>query len=210
VGALIDDFVLKVTQATTTEVPTAPVEGAPNPQADFIKWDQAMKISAADLKILGADFLKLNEARNFDGFQLKIKGVADDFIKLSNDMAANGDTSHKLGADFLQLGGSNGENPSPLDLAYKELGGEMQTVGSQFSALSADFFNLLPAVQVGGGGGTGITSDSSIKLSLGAGLMQLNQDFHKLDSALGGVGEGAAAVIGNLFSHSAGGGGGAG
>jgi hypothetical protein len=40
--------------------------------------------------------------------------------------------------------------------------------------------------------------------------MQLNVDFHKLDSALGGVGDGAAAVIGSLFHHSAGGGGGAG
>jgi phage-related protein len=192
---------LKVTQATTTEVPTAAADVAPGPQADFYKWDQAMKVSGSDLKILGADFLKLNDSRNFDVFQLKIKGIAEDFVKLSTDMTNNGQTFDKLGADFMKVG--NVDNPSPLDLAYKELGGELQTVGKVFSTLSTDFGSLLPAVQVGG-------NDSDIKLSLGAGFMQLNQDFHKLDSALGGVGEGAAAVIGNLFSHSAGGGGGAG
>ena len=46
-----------------------------------------------------------------------------------------------------------------------------------------------------------------VLLSLGAGLMQLNQDFHKLDSALGAVGNGAAAVISNLFHPSGGHGG---
>lgn len=208
-GALVDDFVLKVTQATTTEVPTAAADVAPSPQSDFIKWDQAMKVSGSDLKILGADFLKLNDSRNFDVFQLKIKGLTDDLVKLGNDMTANGDTFHKLGVDVAQLG--NADNPSPLDLAYKELGGELQKVGTVFSALSADFLDLLPAVQVGGGGGAGnIAASSDIKLSLATAFLQLNQDFIKLDSALGGVGEGAAAVIGNLFSHSSGGGGGAG
>jgi hypothetical protein len=205
VGALIDDFVLKVTQATTAEVPRPAADVAPGPQADFIKLDEALKISGADLKILGADFQKLNESPNLDAWDAKIKIVADDFVKLSNDMTANGDTFQKLAFDFQKLG--NVDNPSPLDLAYKELGGDLQTVGSVFGALSADFLNLLPAVQVGGGGGAG-TSD--VKPSLGAGFMQLNQDFHKLDSALGGVGDGAAAVIGSLFHHSAGGGGGAG
>jgi hypothetical protein len=208
-GALVDDFVLKVTQATTTEVPTAAADVAPGPQSDFIKWDQAMKVSGSDLKILGADFLKLNDSRNFDVFQLKIKGLTDDLLKLGNDMTANGDTFHKLGVDIAQLG--NVDNPSPLDLAYKELGGELQKVGMVFGALSADFLDLLPAVQVGGGGGAGnIAASSDIKLSLATAFLQLNQDFIKLDSALGGVGEGAAAVIGNLFSHSSGGGGGAG
>jgi hypothetical protein len=207
VGALIDDFVLKVTQATTAEPRAAAADVAPGPQADFIKWDEAMKISGADLKIMGTDFLKLNESPNQEVFQLKIRGVADDFIKLSNDMAANGLTFGTLGADFVKLGSGNAENPSPLDFAYKELGGELQTVGSQFSALSADFFNLLPAVQVGGeGGARTISTNSDIKLSLGAGLMQLNQDFHKLDGALGAVGDGAAAVIGGLFHPSLGGG----
>jgi hypothetical protein len=206
VGALIDDFVLKVTQATIAEVPTPAADVAPGPQADFIKLDEAMKFSGADLKILGGDFIKLNDSRNLDGFDLKIKIVAADFIKLSTDMAANGDAFHKLAFDFQKLG--NVDNPSPLDLAYKELGGELQTVGNVFGALSADFSSLVPAVQVGGGGGAGdIATNSDIKLSLGAGFMQLNQDFHKLDSALGGVGDGAAAVIGSLFHHSGGGGG---
>jgi hypothetical protein len=198
-GALIDDFVLKVTQVMTVEVPSSAADVASGPQADFIKLDEGLKISGADLKILGADFRKLNKSPNLDAFDAKIKIVTADFVKLSNDMTANGDAFHKLAFDFQQLG--NVDNPSPLDLAYKELGGELQTVGSVFGALSADFLNLLPAVQFGGGG----TSDA--KLSSGDAFMQLNQDFHKLDSALGGVGDGAAAVIGSLSHNSAGSGG---
>jgi hypothetical protein len=203
-GARLDDFVLKVTGATSGvfAAPAVAAEGAPNPQADFLKLDGTLKTSATDLKILGTDFLKLDTSPNLETFQLKIKGVSNDFLKLSGDMAANGDAFHKLGDDFLKLGG-NFENPSPLDFAYKELGGELNTVGSQFGVLSTDFLNLVPAVQAGGGGGTGLTaSDSFVKLSVGLDLMTLSQDFHKLDIALGEVGDGAAAVIGDLFRQS--------
>jgi hypothetical protein len=210
-GALVDDFVLKVTGATSGvfAAPAAAAEGAPNPQADFLKLDGTLKTSATDLKILGTDFLKLDTSPNLEAFQLKIKGVSNDFLKLSGDMAANGDAFHKLGDDFLKLGG-NFENPSPLDFAYKELGGELNTVGSQFAALSTDFLNLVPAVQAGGGGGTGVTASDGLKLSVGADFMTLSQDFHKLNIALGEVGDVAAAVVGDLFRQSFGGGGGSG
>jgi hypothetical protein len=202
-GALVDDFVLKLTGATSGVFTAAAVvgDGAPNPQADFLKLDGTLKTSATDLKILGTDFLKLDTSPNLDVFQLKIRGVSNDFLKLSGDMAANGEAFHKLGDDFLKLG--DVKNPSPLDFAYKELGGELNTVGSQFGALSADFLNLVPAVQAGGGGGTGVTaSDGFVKLSVGLDLMTLSQDFHKLDIALGEVGDGAAAVVGDLFRQS--------
>jgi hypothetical protein len=204
-GALIDDFFLKVTAATTAELNTAAAEGAPNPQADFIKMDAALKTSAADFKILGLDFNKLAKSPSLDVFQVKIAGISDDFSKLGNDMAADGNAFLKLAADFVKLGSV--DNPSPLDLAYKDLGGELQTVGSQFGALSMDFFNLVPAVQAAGGGGSGgtATSDAFVKLNVGLDFMALNQDFHKLDSALGAVGDGAAAVIGGLLHQSFGG-----
>jgi hypothetical protein len=208
-GALVDDFVLKLTGATSGVFTAASVvgDGVPNQQADFLKLDGTLKTSATDLKILGTDFLKLDTSPNLEVFQLKIRGVSDDFLKLSGDMAANRDSFLKLGDDFLKLGG-NVENPSPLDFAYKELGGELNAVGSQFGALSTDFFNLVPAVQAGGGGGSGVTaSDGFVKLSVGLDLMTLSQDFHKLDVALGEVGDGAAAVVGDLFRQSFGGGG---
>ena len=204
-GALIDDFVVKVTGATTGVFTADSVDVAPSPQADFIKLDGTLKVSATDLKILGTDFHKLDTSPNLDVFELKIKGVSDDFLKLNGDMAANSLAFHKLGDDFLKLAGSS-ENPSPLDLAYKELGGELNAVGSQFGVLSTDFLNLLPAVQIGGGGSDNTASDSFV--GLGVGLMTLNQDFHKLDIALGEVGDGAAAVVGDLFRQSIGGAGG--
>jgi hypothetical protein len=208
-GALIDDFVVKVTGATTGVFTADAVDVAPSPQADFIKLDGTLKTSAADLKILGTDFHKLDTSPNLDVFELKIKGLSDDFLKLSGDMSANRDAFIKLGTDFKVLGGV--ENPSPLDFAYKELGGELLAVGSQFGALSADFLNLVPAVQIGGGGGPSLTaSDSSVKLSLGLGLMTLGQDFHKLDVALGQVGDGASDVIVDLFRQTFRAGGGSG
>jgi hypothetical protein len=208
-GALIDDFVVKVTGATTGVFAADSVDVAPSPQADFIKLDGTIKVSAADLKILGTDFHKLDTSPNLDVFELKIRGLSDDFLKLSGDMAANGEAFQKLGADFTTLGGVN--NPSPLDLAYKELGGELNAVALQFGALKADFLNLVPAVQIGGGGGPSLTaSDSSVKLSLGLGLMTLGQDFHKLDVALGQLGDGASDVIVDLFRQTFGAGGGSG
>jgi hypothetical protein len=203
-GALVDDFVLKLTGATSGVFTAAAVvgDGAPNPQADFLKLDATLKTSATDLKILGTDFLKLDTSPNLEAFHLKITGVSNDFLKLGGDMAANGDAFHKLSDDFLKLGGGNLENPSPLDLAYKELGGELKTVASQFDVLSTDFFNLVPAVQAGGGGGAGFTASDVVKLSVGADLMILSQDFHKLNTALGEVGDGAAAVVGDLFRQS--------
>jgi hypothetical protein len=198
-GMLVDNLVIKLAGSPTNLL----VEGAPNPQADFLLLDQKISTSATDLKILGADFIKLDTSPNLEEFQLKIRGIGNDFVKLGTDMAADSDAFLKLGADFVKLGG--GENPSPLDLAYKELGGELQTVGMQFAALSTDFIKLDQALL----GNGGIVSDPVLTDSIngsvagpgpiGASFMTLFQDFHLLDTALGKVGDGAAAVIGDLI-----------
>ena len=76
--------------------------GPPNPQADFIKLDTALKIAGADLGVLGADF------KGFDG---TIKGnvltqtealVGQDFLKLNVDMTNTGQTFATLGDDFIK------------------------------------------------------------------------------------------------------------
>jgi hypothetical protein len=198
-GVLIDDLVLKLAGSPTI----GSVDGVSNPQADFLLLDHKVSTSATDLKLLGADFLKLDTSPNLEEFQLKIRGIGNDFLKLGTDMAADRDAFLKLGADFLKL--HDVENPSPLDLAYKELGGELQTVGMRFDALSADFIKLDQALLGNGGISNTVLTDSANGGSTGPGpigtsFMALFQDFHLLDSTLGKLGDGAATVIGDL-SH---------
>jgi hypothetical protein len=207
-GAVIDEFVLKLTGMTNAfpgvATTAAVVGGPPNPQADFLKLDGALKISAADLKTLGADFLKLDTSPNLAAFQHKLMGVSGDFHKLGGDMADNSAAFLKLGSDFLKLG--DVANPSPLDLAYKELGGELQTVGSRFDALASDFHKLGQDLQGNGGtGGVGAAAAVSGPGMIGADFMTLSQDFHKLDTALDRLGDGAAAVVNDLFRQGGGG-----
>jgi hypothetical protein len=164
--------------------------GAPNPQADFLKLHSTLTTSATDLKILGTDFLKIDKSSDIPAVQLKIRGVSDDFVKLSSDMAADRDAFTALATDFSVLGGG-GE--SPLDSAYKELGGELKTVGLAFGQLSAALLGQAMAGDVGvnasgGGGGAGKVD-----------FVTVFQDFYKLDTALGGVAPGAAAVVGDLL-----------
>jgi len=156
--------------------------------ADFIKLNDALKFSGDDLKVLGSDFLKLDTSQNAEAFQLKIRGVGEDFFKLSGDMAANAAAFKVLGGDFLKLVGGEGEILSPLDLAYKELGGELQTVGARFDTLSQDFIKLDEALR-------GRESEGG---SLGTALMSLDQDFLKLDTALAGMGDAAIKLFGGI------------
>lgn len=156
--------------------------------ADFIKLDSALKFSGADLKILGSDFIKLDTSPDAEAFQLKIRGVGEDFFKLSTDMAADGSAFKILGGDFLKLAGGNDEILSPLDLAYKELGGELQTVGARFDTLSLDFIKLDEALG-------GQESEGG---SLGTALMTLDQDFIKLDTALADMGDAAIKLFGGI------------
>jgi hypothetical protein len=166
--------------------------GLSDANTDFLKIDAALKFSGQDLKILGSDFLKLDTSPNAESFQLKIKGVGEDFLKLEGDMTADGAAFLKLGADFLKLGGGN-ENPSPLDLAYKELGGDLQTVGARFDALAADFLKIDEAL--------GGRESSDFGGSVGTALMALNQDFLKLDTALSAVGGEAFKIFVGDFSQ---------
>ena len=174
---LIDNFVVKV------------VDGAPSLGSDFALLDHKISASAADLKILGSDFLKLDTSPNMDVFRLKIAGIGDDFLKLGADMAANADAFHKVGDDFLRLAG--GDKVSPLDLAYKEFGGDLKIVGDQFAVLAGDFLKLDQAMHGsgGGGGGAGV---------VGAALLTLYQDFHTLGAALGEMGDGSVRVMDEL------------
>ena len=198
---LVDDFVVKGSALTPGSV-----DGAPGLQTDFVTLDHKMNTSGADLKILGTDFLKLDTSPNRDVFELKLAGIGSDFLKLHDDMAADRDAFLKLGADFLKLGGGT-DRASPLDLAYKELGGELQTVGRQFDALANDFLKLDAALH-GGGGGAGRGTDSSAGGGGGAGdqvgvaLIHLFQDFHVLGADLGALGDGAVKVIEDLNHHS--------
>jgi hypothetical protein len=195
---LVDDFVVKVAGAPTP----GSVDGAAGLQADFVALDHKISTSATDLKILGADFLKLDHSPTVEVFQAKIAGISDDFLKLGADMAADRDAFLKLGADFLKLGG--GEHPSPLDLAYKEFGGELQTVGRQFDALSTDFLKLNDALH-GGGGGAGTVESATGGGGagvVGTALMTLYQDFHTLGADLGALGDGAVEVVEDLDHHS--------
>src|SRR5882672_3968022 len=123
--------------------------GPPNPQADFLKLDSALKIAGADLGVLGADF------KHFDG---TIKGnvlaqaealVGQDFLKLNVDMTSTGQTFATLGDDFIKL--SNGPNQE-LDAAYKLLGGELHKIGSAFDAVASDFLKLSQDFEILAGG----------------------------------------------------------
>jgi hypothetical protein len=192
-GQLIDQFVLKLTPTIGT------VDGAPSPQADFVVLDHKIDATSTDLKILGVDFLKIHTATTPDSFTIKLANVSTDFLKIGGDMAADRTAFLKLSEDFLKLGGTNTDNTSPLDLAYKEFGGDLRTVAGQFDLLANDFLKLSQAVQAdgsvtveaGGGGGAG---------KVGATLALLYQDFFALEASMNTIGGAASQLIG-LLSH---------
>jgi len=195
-GELIDQFTIKLTGGATNG------GGGSGDQADFLALDHKVNTTSEDLKIVGLDFLKIHTATTPDSFQLKLTGLAGDFLKLCDDMTADGDAFRSLGDDFLKLGGSTDVRSSPLDAAYKEFGGDLRLVGSQFDTLANDFNKLSQAVQAdgsvdiginaaGGGGGAG---------KVGATLTLLYQDFYALGDALNTIGGAASQLIG-LLSH---------
>jgi hypothetical protein len=201
VGAeLVDQVVLKLTGS-----PTGDSTDARGPQADFVALDHKLNTTSLDLKILGADFLKLDTSANAAEFQQKGNVVADDFMKLGADMAADQAAFLKLGADFIKLGG-NSDSSSPLDRAYKELGGELQAVGDAFGVLATDFVRVGDAVAhgSGGGGGAGRPGDGGQGGGgsgdpIGAALTLLYQDFHALDLKLDAAGDGSVRLIRDLL-----------
>jgi hypothetical protein len=176
--------------------------GPPDPQADFIKLDTALKIAGADLGVLGTDF------KGFDG---TIKGnvltqtealVGQDFLKLNVDMTSTGQTFARLGDDFIKL--SNGPNQQ-LDAAYKLLGSELHKIGSAFDAVASDFLKLSQDFEtLAGGRNTALVASSpnSRPGPLGTDFLKLDQDFLLLNQAIGGAFPGTAKAIDALLDQS--------
>ena len=196
-------FTIKLGDIIVDSIGGAVVEGGPpNPQADFLKLDSALKIAGADLGVLGADF------KHFDG---TIKGnvlaqaealVGQDFLKLNVDMTSTGQTFATLGDDFIKL--SNGPNQE-LDAAYKLLGGELHKIGSAFDAVASDFLKLSQDFDfLAGGRDTALVASSpnSRPGPLGTDFLKLDQDFLLLSQAIGGAFPGTAKVIDALLDHS--------
>jgi hypothetical protein len=193
---LIGDFVVKGLADGSVDVVS-------NLKAAFESADHKTSILATDLKIFGLDFLKLDTSPNLASFELKLRGIGDDLHKLSTDMTAEGQAFLKLSTDFVELG--RGDNP--LDLAYKEFGGELLKISNDFGLLAGDFLKLDEALhgsgggagrgEAGGGGGagTGEAGGGGGAGKVGTAFMALMQDFHVLGSDLGALGHGAATVI---------------
>ncbi len=201
-GEVIDQTVLKLTGTPTVNS----VDGGGSVQDDFLKLDDTLKTTSTDLKILGTDFLKLDTSPNLEVFDHKASVVVGDFIKLGTDMAADRLAFLKLSADFLKLSQGGGETPSPLDLAYKEMGGDLRAVGDTFGLLATDFVNVGDAVAHGTGGGAGRTFDVKVTGggggsgdTIGAALTLLYQHFHALDLKLDALGDGSVRLIHDLL-----------
>jgi hypothetical protein len=202
-GEAVDQVLLKLTGGTTVGSDD-PRAGA---QADFVALDHKVSTTSTDLKILGTDFLKLDTAPNVASFVIKGELVADDFLKLSTDTAADRVAFLKLSADILKL--SQGvDATSPLDRALKQLGGELQAVGDTFGLLSTDFLKVGDAVAhgAGGGGGSGLSTNvngagggGGAGDSIGAALTLLYQHFHTLDVKLEALGDGSVRLINDLL-----------
>jgi hypothetical protein len=202
-GEAVDQVLLKLTGGTTVNSDD-PRAGA---QADFVALDQKVTTTSTDLKILGTDFLKLDTAPNVASFVIKGELVADDFLKLSTDTAADRVAFLKLSADIFKL--SQGvDATSPLDRALKQLGGELQAVGDTFGLLSTDFMKVGDAVAhgAGGGGGSGLSTNvhgagggGGAGDSIGAALTLLYQHFHTLDAKLEALGDGSVRLIHDLL-----------
>ncbi len=203
-GDAVDQFVLKIVgNSVATSSDANGGADSSGPQSDFVVLDHKLSATSSDLKILGSDFLKLDTSPNADAFQQKVNIVSDDFLKLSSDLAAERVAFLKLSADFLKLSQGGGDRPSPLDLAYKELGGELQDVGNTFDLLATDFANAGQAVAQGSGGGTGKTPNVALNGdggdSIGAALSLIYQDFHVLDHKLEALGDGSVRVLNELL-----------
>lgn len=180
VALKIDDFVIKLTSSAAGTVTATSVDVG-NPQTDFLKLDTALATSAGDLKILGGDFLKLDQSSNLSEFELKLSNLHVDFKTLSTDVLNDGSAFNALGADFVRLGAGD----TQADQIYKGFGGDLQKVGSDFNALSADFLKLDQALSGGGGGA-------------GKPLAALNQDLRALGADLHAAAGPASSLIAGL------------
>lgn len=216
VALKIDDFVIKLTNAGSVTLDAVTTGGGVDPQSDFLKVDAALTTSAADLKLFGEDFLKLDQSASVSDFWLKVDAVGSDLGTLGSDMTADENAFDQLGEDFIKLGGGAAAAASDpiIDTFYKELGADLYKIGSDFGSLSSDFLKLELVMTAGGG----VTVGSAVELlsassgggmgPIGSSFAALDQDFLKLDNALGAAGGPAAAVIGDFIHKLFGGGGG--
>jgi hypothetical protein len=164
-------------------------------QDDFERLDQSLNTVTADFKLLGADFAALPSSPDAETFKIKLEGAGNDVLKLQGNTAASGKALMQVAADFLALG--DVANPSPLDLAYKELGGELQTVAGDFGKLSNDFGKLSQAL-AGGGAGTPAAGGGDASNTIGGTLAQIVQDFHALSTDGGAATQATNNVIEDL------------
>jgi hypothetical protein len=171
----------------------------PNPQADWMTVNAALKLDASDLKLFGDDFLKLDAAASSMDF-IKLEAAAGGgAIKLSSDMVASEQDFLKLGQDFVSLGG---DGATQLEGDFLKLGAALQTVGTQFGTLSTDLATLGGDLQ-GGSGGPIITSavvSTTGGGTLGAGFMAVDNDFLGLDKAFSGVAGPTAETLVTLLN----------
>src|SRR5215471_11863286 len=75
----VDSFLIKLVP------PTPIIKGQPNPQADFLQVENEFKVQSADLKVLAADFHKLDTAPDLATWKIDALTVSNDFQKLSTD-----------------------------------------------------------------------------------------------------------------------------
>jgi hypothetical protein len=156
---------------------------------DFKALDQKVDAVSTDMKYDGLDFLKLDSSPNQQVFDHKVQTASSDFLKLGGDTAAAYDAFLKLGGDFLRLANGGGDkDPSPLDLAYKEFGGELVTIGQTLGTLSTDFLKLGDALHASGDSANTISGTLSL----------IYQEFHLLDAEFVKLGGGVNELIGLL------------
>jgi hypothetical protein len=207
-GALkIDAAFIKLAGGGTTT--TAEVGGAPNPQADFLALDTTIKMSAADLKILGADFLKLDTAPDLLTFKQDELTVSGEFQKIATDMSDAGAGFLKLGTDLVALGTGPNSNSPQFNEALKILGSDFENkISPAFDALAFDWHKLSQDfANLAGGGGTttttlSLTSSTDSGGPVGSDFLKLEHDFLLLNQALGGTAPDLKAAFDALADQS--------
>jgi hypothetical protein len=186
-----------------------PGGGAASIRTDLASADHKLGTSSTDLRNFGGGFVKIDDSRTLDQFNIKIAGLADGSVKLAGDMTADHDAFQQLAADFLKLGG---DANALLPAVFKELGGDLQKLAGDFATLATDFHTLDVALAgSGGGAGRGVGIDAGTQAHGGGGgsgkpvgdaLATLFHDFHTLGADTGVVAHESAVLISDLIQQS--------
>src|SRR5262249_13100705 len=140
----VDSFLIKLVP------PTPIIKGQPNPQADFLQVENEFKVQSADLKVLAADFHKLDTAPDLATWKIDALTVSNDFQKLSTDASDSAFTINRLANDVDALA-RNPDNSTELNAAFKFLGGELLKVSAAFDDISIKWSGLGQDFSVLGG-----------------------------------------------------------